>query len=260
MFVRSLVTLAFASLAIARALPLLARDEKHWRPDFEPYAVYHARYMEIGCNTHHNTTFFNTCCHPREKNVDLDTIPEECLGSGDYCEGDGENTPTPSFPLPVNPTPTTNPPIIPPSLLPTTLPIIPTSILPVDPTPTTKHSTTTHTTHKPTPTSNPGGNTLTGSGHGTFFYQNDTPGACGKIHADSSKVVALDSKLYTKHNYCGKTIHITNTKNGKTVTAIVADECPTCESKGSVDMSVGAFTAIATESQGDVPITWTIDL
>ncbi len=36
----------------------------------------------------------------------------------------------------------------------------------------------------------------------------------------------------------------------------VADECPSCENANSIDLSVGAFTAIATEAEGMIPITW----
>ena len=49
---------------------------------------------------------------------------------------------------------------------------------------------------------------------------------------------------------------ITNTKNQKSVTVTIVDDCPTCVSSNSIDLSVGAFTAIATEDEGMVPITW----
>jgi hypothetical protein len=69
-------------------------------------------------------------------------------------------------------------------------------------------------------------------------------------------VVALDYRLYgntgERSPLCGKTIHITNTENDKSVDAIIGDACPTCESSGSVDMSEGAFTEIATKEQGEV--------
>lgn len=35
-------------------------------------------------------------------------------------------------------------------------------------------------------------------------------GACGTVHADSDKIVALDEALYDS-SYCGKTLIITNT-------------------------------------------------
>jgi rare lipoprotein A (peptidoglycan hydrolase) len=51
-------------------------------------------------------------------------------------------------------------------------------------------------------------------------------------------------------------VKITNTANQKSVTAIVADACPTCANKQSIDMSVGAFTQIALEATGQINIAW----
>lgn len=33
-----------------------------WFP--QPYSTYHTRYMALDCLDQHNTTFFETCCHP----------------------------------------------------------------------------------------------------------------------------------------------------------------------------------------------------
>lgn len=30
----------------------------------EDYTVYHTRYVALGCQAKHNTSFFNQCCHP----------------------------------------------------------------------------------------------------------------------------------------------------------------------------------------------------
>jgi rare lipoprotein A (peptidoglycan hydrolase) len=50
---------------------------------------------------------------------------------------------------------------------------------------------------------------------------------------------------------------ITNTENGKTVKVLVADECPTCNNKQSIDLSTGAFRALGgTVSEGIFPIAW----
>lgn len=94
------------------------------------------------------------------------------------------------------------------------------------------------------------------SGQATFFYQNGNPGACGNYNDDSTKLVALDSRMYGNGEYCGKTVKITNTDNGQSVTAVVADECPTCASAGSLDLSTGAFDAIGNQDTGVLPITW----
>lgn len=70
-------------------------------------------------------------------------------------------------------------------------------------------------------------------------------------------------------------MRITRTDTGKSITATVADECPvrfpyhlthhridsdffeqTCNSGQSLDLSVGAFTSLATESVGLFAMTW----
>ncbi|WWD16508.1 hypothetical protein CI109_100934 [Kwoniella shandongensis] len=106
------------------------------------------------------------------------------------------------------------------------------------------------------------GEVMTG-GYATYFYQGGNAGACGTVHSDSDYVIAIDSNGwwsdYASNNnspYCGKSITLTNTNNGKSVTAVVADVCPSCVSSNSLDLSVGAFNAIASESDGQVPITW----
>jgi rare lipoprotein A (peptidoglycan hydrolase) len=58
---------------------------------------------------------------------------------------------------------------------------------------------------------------------------------------------------------CGKTITLTNTKNGKTVNAVIADTCPGCGDGGaSIDCSTGTFDALADESDGTFPVTFTL--
>ena len=68
-----------------------------------------------------------------------------------------------------------------------------------------------------------------------FFYQNGNAGACGKVHGDDELIAAIDHELWGDSSFsngsstCGKKVKITNTKNGKSVTATIADVCPTCE-------------------------------
>ncbi|WVN90746.1 uncharacterized protein L203_105989 [Cryptococcus depauperatus CBS 7841] len=106
------------------------------------------------------------------------------------------------------------------------------------------------------------GETHTG-GFATFFTQGGVAGACGTVHSDDDYVIAIDTNgwwgNYQSDNnsqYCGKKIYLTNTNNGKSVTAVVADACPSCVSNNSLDLSVGAFKQIATEEDGMVPIEW----
>ena len=85
----------------------------------------------------------------------------------------------------------------------------------------------------------------------TWFTQNNTPGACGIVHQDSDFLIALDSAIYDNGKYCGKEVKLVNTQNGASVTATVQDECPTCDSATSIDLSVGAFKAL---TNGDLDL------
>ncbi|EIM86528.1 barwin-like endoglucanase [Stereum hirsutum FP-91666 SS1] len=96
---------------------------------------------------------------------------------------------------------------------------------------------------------------VNGGGYGTYYLQNGTPGSCGAVHSDSDFIVAVDKDRYDP-SLCGLSIQITNTVNQKTVGATIADDCPTCESYNSLDMSVAAFDAIADERTGKVNIEW----
>jgi len=93
------------------------------------------------------------------------------------------------------------------------------------------------------------------SGTATYFYQNGNPGACGNYNKDSAYVIAVDSAMY-KGSQCGKKVKITNKSTGKSITATVADMCPSCISSGSIDLSVGAFQALASLDQGVFPVSW----
>ncbi|KAM0790926.1 hypothetical protein ACM66B_004233 [Microbotryomycetes sp. NB124-2] len=102
---------------------------------------------------------------------------------------------------------------------------------------------------------NDGGNVISG-GYATYFYQNGVAGNCGTVGTDDQKLIALPTAIYDGGRRCGRQIKITRVSNGATVVATVRDSCPTCVNNESLDLSVGAFTAIATESEGMVPITW----
>lgn len=133
----------------------------------------------------------------------------------------------------------------------------------VAPTTTSKKSTTTSVwvqaaaAATTTATSSSSASSGQNSGQGTFFYQNNVAGACGAVNSDSAYIVALDSAIYDNGAYCGKSLTIWG--NGKSVTATVADECPTCASAYSIDLSVAAFTALASEDVGVVEVTWSFN-
>ncbi len=67
-----------------------------------------------------------------------------------------------------------------------------------------------------------------------------------------------DSALFSQA-ICGKSVHVTNTDNGHTITVIVADECPTCSGPNSIDFSTGAFNQLGDASKGVLPIEWSFD-
>ncbi|KAJ7285775.1 RlpA-like double-psi beta-barrel-protein domain-containing protein-containing protein [Mycena rebaudengoi] len=122
-----------------------------------------------------------------------------------------------------------------------------------------KAPTTTYkaTTAKATTTAATGdkssGNFITG-GFSTWFTQNGVAGACGKVHKDTEFVAALQTQKYDHGSNCGRKIRVTNLSNGKTVDAIVADECPTCTNTACVDLSVAAFKQLADLSVGEFAI------
>lgn len=76
----------------------------------------------------------------------------------------------------------------------------------------------------------------TWNGIATYFYQNNAAGSCGQTHSDSYKLVAISEQSpFTYNAHCGQTVTITNMGGGQnnygkgnTVTALVADTCPSC--------------------------------
>ncbi|VDC05916.1 unnamed protein product [Peniophora sp. CBMAI 1063] len=101
--------------------------------------------------------------------------------------------------------------------------------------------------------------TVQTGGYATYYYQFGGYGACGNINPDSAIIVALQSARYDS-SLCGHTVSITNVNKGITIQAVVADNCPGCRNSESLDLSVGAWTAIG-QSEADgtgVPITWTL--
>lgn len=129
----------------------------------------------------------------------------------------------------------------------------------------TTTSTTTQQAQQTQASSNSGNGQTYSGGYATYFTQNGNPGACGNYNSDSTPLVAIDQDQWyasgsgsfgSPSSLCGKWVTITNTNNGKSVTAQVQDVCPTCANSNSLDLSVGAFTAIASEADGMVPITW----
>lgn len=80
------------------------------------------------------------------------------------------------------------------------------------------------------------------------------PGACGQWHSDSDYVVALDQRMYNDGAHCDEYVVIQNQENGRSVTAKVADMCPTCSSSNALDLSAATYDAIGAREQGVLPI------
>ncbi|GAA6043126.1 hypothetical protein JCM8097_004329 [Rhodosporidiobolus ruineniae] len=94
-------------------------------------------------------------------------------------------------------------------------------------------------------------------GIATFFYQNGVAGNCGKVNADSTLLVALPTVTYAGGSHCGQTVTIKRLDTGNTISALVADSCPTCDNNNCLDLSTGAFKALGgTDAMGVFDIEW----
>jgi len=92
------------------------------------------------------------------------------------------------------------------------------------------------------------------SGTATYFYQGGNPGNCGQYHSDSDYLVALQTSTYAGGSHCGQ--YITVSYGGKSIKALVADSCPSCGSSSDIDLSVAAFQALGSLSQGVLSVKW----
>ncbi|KAH7022911.1 RlpA-like double-psi beta-barrel-protein domain-containing protein-containing protein [Ilyonectria destructans] len=125
---------------------------------------------------------------------------------------------------------------------------------------TTSSGESTSTTTSTSTTSAP--ETIYTGGFATFFYQNGNYGSCGNFHADRDFIAALSYSFgpalsdVLNGKYCGRSVRITNSDNGHSVDAIIADTCPTCSNANSLDLSLGAFDALGSEDEGQLPIVW----
>lgn len=92
------------------------------------------------------------------------------------------------------------------------------------------------------------------TGRATWYTQGGAAGACGEYNDDSAYIVAMNSAQYDSSK-CGQMVHVTNTANGQSVSAKIADLCPGCGS-GSLDLSTAAFQAIGDLDTGVLSINW----
>ncbi|KAF9454541.1 hypothetical protein P691DRAFT_692150 [Macrolepiota fuliginosa MF-IS2] len=250
----SLCVLALATSSVTSlAIPRGAAAPSTWSNSLEDYTTYHNRYLAIGCYTKHDTSFFDRCCRPLQRGTEPNSacasssssaaLPEPSPvdteeDDGDCEESDGtEDDDTTTVAAVPKPTPTSTP----------------------VPAPSNSPSATSNNVVSAKLGAASNSDVQTG-GFATFFYQNGNAGACGTVHKDGDLVAAIDADRYgntgAKSSLCGKRVEITNTNNHKSVTVTIADACPTCKNRNSIDLSTGAFLRIATEEEGMVPITW----
>lgn len=252
-------TALIALAALAHAAPVAQKDApgSYAKGYLEPYMTYHTRYIEVGCAGKQGSQFFTDCCSPM---LATETLEEARLP---YCRPNATETASYSASAtaaPVHQSASAD------YEAQSAYAEAVTSESAAEASSTWTPEATTSTWSAPAETttkaaSNPSGDLKTG-GFATYFTQNGNAGACGQYHSDSEFGIAIDSNGYWGNDFsqgsdlCGKVINIKNDNNGKTVTATVWDVCPTCNNGNSLDLSVGAFNAIATESEGMVPISW----
>jgi len=233
--------LLLAVLAVVQAVPVPVPGYQHASDNttLEPYNTYHTRYIALDCQDKHNTQFFTDCCHP--------LLATETLANNrkPYCDPSNSAAPASGTPASV------------PAALASTPAPVDTDDSEED---CEDDDDSDNTTPAPAPSdnnNNNSGNTNSGTynGDATFFYQDGNPGNCGQYSQDTDYLIALPTSMYGGGEDCGRTVSITNTNNGKQVSAVVKDSCPTCPGN-SIDLSVATFNAIATPEEGEVPITW----
>lgn len=272
--VAALALAASVSQVTASPVNHIARGYRQDADILEDYTPYHVRYLALNCQGQHNTQFFEDCCHPLLRWQKLSDRPAKCTPSASASSSAALAEPTsPTIdedPIPDYDDDCEDPTSTPAAVAATPTPEPTSTKAPAStsykpettPAPETTSKKPSSTSAAPTSTSAPsGGNDDENTGgFATFFTQNGNAGACGDKHDDYFKLVALDYRRYgdlgKQSSDCGRSVTITNTKNGKSVTAIVADACPTCKNSNSLDLSLGAFDAIATREEGMVPITW----
>jgi len=239
------LNLAAAAIAVSTlsvsglVIPRTATPSNYNTSILEPYMTYHERYLALGCQYNHGNDFFAACCHPLKIGEDLSSREARCTPDAGVLSSISASLTGQTSTVPAAAAPTTTD-----------------SASSVDVAENLAVPSSTWSSAAASSTS-ASSNVQTG-GFGTFFYQNGVAGACGTVHGDYDYVLAMDSAIYSQ-DLCGKSVTITNTANQKTVTAVVADECPTCNNAQSIDMSLGAFLQLADESVGLIDITWSYD-
>ncbi|KAJ6583215.1 RlpA-like double-psi beta-barrel-protein domain-containing protein-containing protein [Mycena sp. CBHHK59/15] len=263
-----------------------------WATDYlEPYDTYNKRYVAVGCENKHNSSFFDMCCHPLLASETLAANRPACcaVGATAACPSTTSSAAAPASTsaddeacddndsdeedcdpedssavsatqvattshVDVVTTSTTAKATTTTAKAKTTFAKATTST--AEATTTAAKATTASTTDTSTQTSTSSSSSFITGGFGTWFTQNGVAGACGTVHQDTDFVVALQTQMYANGANCGRKIQIIDISNGKSSEAVVADECPSCTNTNSVDMSVGLFESLAGLSVGEFDIKW----
>ncbi|KAJ7142617.1 RlpA-like double-psi beta-barrel-protein domain-containing protein-containing protein, partial [Mycena epipterygia] len=90
----------------------------------------------------------------------------------------------------------------------------------------------------------------------TFFIPGGAFGACGHPIQNTDFAVALSSANYAGGAHCGQ--DVTVQFNGRSIVVVVADLCPGCAADG-IDLTEGAFEALADTSVGVIQVNWAFD-
>lgn len=274
----SVVAIAAIAGSIVSAAPIAQRDQPAgWATGYlEDYNTYHTRYLALDCQDQHNTTFFDDCCHPLLATESLSDRPSYCTPNATESSSAAAVVAETSAPVAGSTASATTTDSASADVATeyaqaaassSASPAAASSSAAVDnnvayaPAKASSTSSAAPAASSSASSSSGGSSgTVETGGYATYFYQGGQAGACGTVHSDSDLVIAIDIAWYgntgSESSYCGKSITVQNTQNGKEVTAVVADVCPTCANGNSLDLSVGAFTAIATEAEGQVPINW----
>ncbi|KAJ7203376.1 RlpA-like double-psi beta-barrel-protein domain-containing protein-containing protein [Mycena pura] len=106
-----------------------------------------------------------------------------------------------------------------------------------------------------------GGGGTTFTAIASFYDPDGGIGACGSVLQNSDFIVALGEDTWANGAHCGETVTVSF--NGASVSVIVADRCPGCNSlhgANSIDLSQGAIAALDPnfENDGIITVQWTL--
>ncbi|KAJ6610709.1 RlpA-like double-psi beta-barrel-protein domain-containing protein-containing protein [Mycena sp. CBHHK59/15] len=96
-----------------------------------------------------------------------------------------------------------------------------------------------------------GGGSFTG--RATYYTPDGGFGACGAPLQNSDFIVALSEAHYDGGSHCWQ--HLNVEYNGQNIDVTVGDLCPGCSTDG-IDLSIGAFSALADTDLGVIEVTW----